>query len=191
MQWISFKKIITTDFAKGIPYAKIRRCCIVTEAEKRQRRCAFTGHRPEKLDLPEANVRLLLQNAIEQAYADGYNVFISGMARGVDMWAADLVLQFREAYPDVKLMCAIPFPGHELRWSTSQQAEFRRIVQCSDLAITVCGGYSSGCYQRRNEWMIDHCSRLIAVWDGRPSGTKNAVDYAEAQGVEVINLLEN
>ena len=162
----------------------------MTEAEKRQRRCAFTGHRPEKIDMPETEVRQLLRNVIEKAYADGFNVYISGMARGVDMWAADLVLQFREVHPDVKLMCAIPFPGHELRWNASQQAEFRRIVQCADLAVTICGGYSSGCYQTRNEWMIAHSSRLIAVWNGTPSGTKNAIDYADAQGVEVINLLK-
>jgi hypothetical protein len=28
----------------------------MTEQEKRKRRCCFTGHRPEKLDRPEAEI---------------------------------------------------------------------------------------------------------------------------------------
>ena len=32
--------------------------------------------------------------------------------------------------------------------------------------------------QARNQWMVDHCQLLIAVFDGSPGGTKNCVDYA-------------
>ena len=57
---------------------------VVTEAEKRRHRCCFTGHRPEKLQRPEKEVRADLEREIRQAVLDGLNVFISGMARGVD-----------------------------------------------------------------------------------------------------------
>ncbi len=161
----------------------------MTESEKRMHRCAFTGHRPEKLNLPEAEVRELLHSAIGQAYKDGFNVFISGGARGVDLWAADIVLLLKAEYPDIKLMCAVPFIGYNSKWSEKDKAESRRILERADLVVPVCGGYSEGCFQRRNEWMIDHCSRLIAVWNGQPSGTANAVRYAQRKGVETINLL--
>ena len=42
---------------------------------------------------------------------------------------------------------------------------------------------------RRNEWMVDHSARVIAVWKGSPSGTKNTVMYANRKGVPVINIL--
>jgi len=161
----------------------------MTENEKRSHRCAFTGHRPEKLKICEEEARRLLLHGIQQAYSSGYNVFISGMARGVDLWAADIVLSLKKLHPDIKLMCAVPFTGHDLRWAESDRIECRRILQNADLVVTVCKGYSGGCFQLRNQWMIDHCSRLIAVWNGKPSGTGNAVRYAQAQGIESIYLL--
>ena len=57
---------------------------MATEAEKRRHRCCFTGHRPEKLQVPESVVMAALEKEIRQAIADGFSVFISGMARGVE-----------------------------------------------------------------------------------------------------------
>ena len=33
--------------------------------------------------------------------------------------------------------------------------------------------------------MLDHAARVIAVWNGQPSGTKNTIDYAKLRGVKV------
>jgi uncharacterized phage-like protein YoqJ len=33
--------------------------------------------------------------------------------------------------------------------------------------------------QVRNEWMVDHCNDLLAVWDGSDGGTGNCVRYAQ------------
>ena len=49
----------------------------------------------------------------------------------------------------------------------------------------ICPGYNVGAYQRRNEWMVDHSSRVIAVFSGEPSGTKNTIDYAKALGISI------
>lgn len=57
----------------------------MTENEKRMHRACFTGHRPEKLMRSENAIRKDLEKQIRQAVTDGLNVFISGMARGVDI----------------------------------------------------------------------------------------------------------
>ena len=88
----------------------------MTEAEKRKYRVCFTGHRPEKLTRHECQVIKDLEAAIKKAIADGHNVFISGMAPGVDIWAAEIVLHLRDEGADIKLICAIPFEGFEKRW---------------------------------------------------------------------------
>lgn len=67
----------------------------MTEFEKRIHRVCFTGHRPEKLTRSEAATRKDLEIQICQAVADGLNVFITGMARGVDIWAAQIVLMLQ------------------------------------------------------------------------------------------------
>ena len=49
---------------------------------QREHCCCFTGHRPEKLGLPEAKIKAVLKKEIRAAALEGYTVFISGMARG-------------------------------------------------------------------------------------------------------------
>ena len=164
---------------------------IMTEQEKRQHRCCFTGHRPEKLNVSESFVKEGLEKEIRQAIADGMNVFITGMARGTDIWAALIVLKLREENPDIKLMCACPHPDFEKRWSADWQDKYNFILESSDHTVMVSNTYSRSCYQVRNEWMVNHSRRVIAVFNGEKSGTKNTVDYAIRHGVEVRNVLPN
>ena len=65
----------------------------MTESEKRKHRCYFTGHRPEKLSLPEREAKAEIKKEISLAIADRINVFITGMAPGVDIWAAEVVIR--------------------------------------------------------------------------------------------------
>lgn len=60
---------------------------------KRIASCCFTGHRPEKLNVSPEVVCQKLKRAIEDALDDGFVNYISGMSRGVDIWAAELVLE--------------------------------------------------------------------------------------------------
>lgn len=153
--------------------------------DKRYTRCCFTGHRPEKLTRSEQNITAALRREIAQAVEDGITVFISGMARGVDIWAAEEVLRLRDAGADVKLVCAVAFEGMENRWSADWQRRYRNILDRSDLNTLICRSPSRESYLARDRWMVDHSSRVIAVFDGTPGGTKYTVDYAEKNGVDV------
>lgn len=61
--------------------------------------CAFTGHRPQKLPwgYHEADARCValkkaLMKEIVKLVSAGYTDFFSGMAEGVDTWAAQAIL---------------------------------------------------------------------------------------------------
>ena len=56
----------------------------MSEQEQRSHQCCFTGHRPEKLKRTEDEIKKGLEEAILKAVSDGYTMFITGMARGVD-----------------------------------------------------------------------------------------------------------
>ena len=126
-----------------------------------------------------------LEKEIRQAIADGFSVFISGMARGVDIWAAEIVLRLRDAGEAIRLICACPYQGFERGWKQSWQDRYKAILSTADLVRYICPGYSRSCFQQRNKWMVDHAARVIAVWNGQPSGTKNTIDYARRVGVLV------
>ena len=155
----------------------------MTEQELRQHRCCFTGHRPEKLDKPEAEVIEELKKEIHIAIADGFQTFISGMARGVDLWAVEIVLDLRANGAAIRLICASPYRGFEVRWSQDWQERYRRVMEQANLVRFICPSYSWDCFQRRNEWMIDHSARVIAVYNGGPGGTRNTVEYARGREV--------
>lgn len=158
----------------------------MTEIEKRTHRVCFTGHRPEKLSRCENAIKKDLEIQIRQAISEGLNVFITGMARGVDIWAAQIVLKFRNKGYDIKLICACPYDGFETNWSRSWQKQYTDILTEVDFVKYICGEYSRPCFQIRNEWMVDHSTRVIAIFNGEKSGTKNTIDYATKVGVPIV-----
>ncbi len=161
----------------------------VPEGEKRLRRCAFTGHRPEKIIGSEGKIIVELRKEILKAVDDGYRVFLTGMSRGVDLWAADIVIELRRYNKDLKLMCVVPFEGMEERWTVDWKKHYNLVRKQADWVQVLSDRYSPDVYQKRNQWLIKHSSRLIAVFNGEPSGTGNTIQYAHEQGIPV-NIIE-
>lgn len=157
----------------------------MTEQEKRLRRCCFTGHRPQKLYRSEADIKRDLKEAIKNAISGGYSTFITGMAYGVDIWAGEIVVQLRKTNPDLHLIAAIPYPDFGVRWSSEWKERYEELLKKANLIKVICPSYNVAAYQRRNEWMVDHSAHVIAVYNGKKSGTKNTIDYAQKRGVQI------
>lgn len=165
---------------------------------KRLHRCCFTGHRPEKLlkyekDISkvEAKIKTLLRSAIAKAIQDGYITFITGMARGFDLWAADIVLEARERNPEIHLICALPVKDFEIKWDVAEQKHYREILSRADYIKYVSTEYYVRCFQDRNEYMVNNSAMVIAAYNGAYGGTRNTINYALSNNVVVVNLLEN
>ncbi len=152
--------------------------------------CCFTGHRPEKLKISENEIIEKLSLAIKKAIDDGFTTFISGMARGVDMWCAELVLEQKKTNSEICLICASPFEGFEKSWSCAFREQYKSILNRADEVKFICEGYSKSCFHIRNRYMVDNSQRVIAAYTGEKGGTKNTVLYAEKKGVEVCNIFE-
>lgn len=140
--------------------------------------------------MSEMEVKEKLKNAIRLAIEEGFTTFISGMARGVDMWAAEIVLDIREEYRGIKLMCVSPFEGFEKQWSFEEKYRYNSIMEEADCVKFVCKHYSKGCFQIRNKYMVDNCARVISAYNGEKGGTQNTIMYAKHEGVECVNILD-
>lgn len=162
----------------------------MNQEELRLHRCCFTGHRPDKMKLVEKEIRPLLEKAIDDAIEDGYVTFITGMAMGTDIWAAEIVLKRKKSNKNLHLICALPHPGFESRRSMIEKMRFNKIIKKADISKEINPHYFTGCYQVRNKWMVDRSNLVIAVFNGKKSGTKNTVDYARRKGVNVVNVLK-
>jgi len=155
---------------------------------------AFTGHRPASLNGYEAkdNKELLwaLHERIEKLILENKaNVFISGMALGIDTWAALSVLKLKEKYPYIKLICAIPCKDHSSKWVASSKKLWKEITSKADKVVYVSEEpFTKWCMQARNVWMCDNCNMVLSVWDGTEGGTANCVAYATKIGKFTINI---
>lgn len=156
------------------------------ESELRLHRCAFTGHRPERIRGSEAMVIAGLRKEILDAIENGYTTFISGCSRGVDLWAASIVLELRRTNKSLKLICALPFEGFESKWPPDWIKHYKMVRKQADRVEIICPEYTPDAYQKRNIWLCNRSSRLIAVWDGFPSGTKNTITYAKSISLPVF-----
>ena len=73
----------------------------------------------------------------------------------------------------------------------TEKIRFSKIIKKADLVKEINDHYFTGCYQVRNEWMVDRSNLVIAVFNGQKSGTKNTVDYAIKKGININNVLQN
>ena len=150
-------------------------------------RLAFTGHRPEKLGGYDSFAQTKLYHFAKRTLeplAGEIHVCYSGMALGWDqaiaLACADLKIPF---------IAAVPFRGQECKWPRESQLIYNHLMSRAQTIVYVCeDGYAAWKMQKRNEWMVDHSNRLMALWDGSTDGTANCVRYAERVGRQTVNL---
>ena len=94
-------------------------------------------------------------------------------------------LRVRQDNPELRLIAALPYPDCYSRWSVSWRKQYTEVLEAADLVKAISPAYSMASFQKRDEWMVDHASRVIAVYDGMSGGTKNTIVYAKKNGIEV------
>lgn len=154
--------------------------------------CCFTGHRPQKLGYGENSIQCdELKNRLEELIIEliekgGVTHFVSGVALGVDTYAAKIVLNLKTRYPDITLECAIPCENQAEKWNERDRDVYYDLISKCDKETLLQQKYSSDCMKKRNEYMVDNSDYVIAVWNGKPSGTGNTVKYAMKNNKKVL-----
>lgn len=157
-------------------------------------RVSFTGHRPNRLPFlselePECvKLKNRIEAAVREVIADGADLFNTGMALGVDMWAAEIVLGLKEEFPHIKLTALIPCPDQADRWGEELKARYNGILARCDKVITISPCYDTECMKKRNMALVDSCDVLIAVFDGSRGGTYQTVNYAKFRHKQMVIL---
>ncbi|MBQ3762455.1 MAG: DUF1273 family protein [Clostridia bacterium] len=160
----------------------------LSEEEKRRHRCCFTGHRPQGITRPLDDVKVDLENMIMMAIQEGYTTFVTGMCIGVDIWAGEIVQRLKSQYPGIRLIAAVPYPGFPDRWPPEWKNKYDRLLKNADAVRIISPEYEDQVFQIRNEWMVDHSAKVIAVSNGRKSGTQNTIAYARKKRIPVATI---
>lgn len=165
----------------------------ITSEDTQERIIGVTGHRPEKLygyDLTEPRWIKLKELFKKVLLKEKATAGVTGMALGTDQVFAMSVLELKEQGYDIKLVTMLPFKEYSCKWPMESQILFKNILDKADRINYVCSsplnvGYS---LQKRNEALVDVASKLVCVWYGSPSGTKNCIEYADSKGVGLIPI---
>ena len=163
---------------------------------ERETTCCFTGHRPDKLPWGEDEnhpccIRLKeeLSRLLEEAYRQGMRHFISGMARGTDLYFAEGVLALKARYPDITLEAARPCETQSSGWPEKEQRRYLEILDRCDYETLVQHTYDRGCMQRRNRYMVDRSALVLSVYNGIPKGgTAQTLAYAMRNKIPTMIL---
>ena len=149
----------------------------------------FTGHRTDKLKIEEKVIRKLLKKEIISAIDDNITVFLSGMAEGFDIIAAETVIHLKKQFPKIKLVCVLPFEAFGNKRTETEKLRYNNILKKADKVIIVSEHYSRYCFQKRNAFMVNNSVRVISAYNGSKGGTQNTINYANRKNIEVINIL--
>lgn len=151
--------------------------------------CCLTGHRPSGFpwlyrdtgcDEHQEYLYTLQKKVITLIEKYGCTNFISGLAIGADTDFANICLDLRDKkYHNITVEGAIPCPNQDAKWTSNDKRKYQELLARLNKVTQVSDHYSAACFQKRNEYMIDHSDIIIAVWNGeQKGGTFNSICYA-------------
>ena len=149
---------------------------------------AFTGHRWYDSSRKHS-VRKKIEECVLEAYKNGITNFISGMAIGFDLLAAEVVQSLRHECPAITLTAVLPFREQASRFNELNKCRYYKCLSQADDIVILSNDYTAKCYLERDRFMVEHSSLLIACYDGRNrGGTFWTVNFAARTGKNVINI---
>lgn len=163
---------------------------IDTNLNKRET-VAFSGHRHIPFgEMPGLEMDLAAE--VSMLYSLGFRNFLCGMAMGFDMMAAKVVISLRKEMPGLRLIAVVPFARQSERWSERAQMFYHYLLTEADDIVQLSDTYYQGCLLRRNDYMLEHSSRVVAYFDGKPKGgTYYTCRKASEKGMQIINLFNH
>lgn len=163
----------------------------------KERSVSFTGYRTQKIERSSQDPCVMektkeeLFKTVKALHAEGYTSFLSGMAEGFDLAAAQAVLQLRDECPDVELIAVIPFKGQEANYSEEDKAQYQFILDHADAIVSTSEEYYKEAFFKRNDYLLDHCGMVVCYYDGQRGGTMYTYNRAEKRGLPIMNIFNS
>jgi uncharacterized phage-like protein YoqJ len=149
---------------------------------------AITGYKPYELGIfhPQHQAISLIKKAIEKRLIpfieEGLEwVIISGQL-GVELWAAEVVLDLKNVYQHLQLAVLTPFLNQEENWSEENKEYYEFILSQADFvdSITKRKYENPGQFRLKNQFIVEKSDGLLIVYDNEKEGSpKYMLDTAK------------
>ena len=143
----------------------------------------ITGYRPHELGIFNdkhpgvAIIKTALENQLRILIEDGLEwVVISGQ-QGVETWAAEVVLELKKDYPELKYSIITPFLEQEKNWNEHKKATYLHIVSKADFVTSVTKRPYEAPWQfiEKDKFIIDNTDACLLVYDEENEGSPKYV----------------
>lgn len=101
----------------------------------KKRTVCFSGHRPEKLPLNGYSgsrvtryLKSILYKEILDSITAGYDRFITGLARGVDLWAGEILMELKAQGENISIIAVKPHKGHGDNFTGEEKFSLGRLI---------------------------------------------------------------
>lgn len=148
-----------------------------------------TGHRPHKLggyglDVYQNLVSFATRSLYEyHRYVTPVDRVLSGMALGWDQALCQACITL-----DIPYTACVPFEDFDCRWPQKLRVYYNHLLDKANAVVVVSQVPALYSFQKRNEYMVDNCDAVLALWDGSEGGTKDCIDYCNKVGRIYHNL---
>lgn len=128
-----------------------------------------------------------IRGVVENLVTAGVTVFFTGMARGVETWAAEAVIEVKAKYKNVKLVAVLPCETQANNWpEEDREIYFNTLPKCDDV-MYISTHFTPTCMYDYRRYMIDHSDNILAVNDvGVEDIDSYSVRYAQASNCNLI-----
>jgi uncharacterized phage-like protein YoqJ len=140
---------------------------------------AISGYKPFELGIFKNDhpsvfyIKAAIKKTLTPMMEDGLEwVLISGQL-GMELWAAEVVLELKSDYPDVKLAVITPFLEQEATWSENNKDWYKSILAQADFidSVTKKGYEKPWQFRMKNQFFIEKSDALLLFYDQEKEGS--------------------
>lgn len=146
--------------------------------------CGITGHRRINQMLDKKKVEERLKNIILNY---GVDTFLIGMAVGFDTFCFNVLDQMKREI-NLRIIACVPCLDQDKNFNFFQKSEYQKLLKKADEIIVLSEEYTPYCMLKRNRFIVDNSSVLLAYLKEEKGGTKYTVDYAEKKGLKIERI---
>ncbi len=165
------------------------------------KRLVVTGYKPHELgifDDKHPGVRFIkkaLENRLVALLDDGLEwVIISGQL-GIEAWAAEVVIDLKKEYTDLKYAVITPFTDQEKNWNDMKKEKYHTLIAKADYHTSLTKRPYEAPWQfiEKDKFFMRNSDGILIVYDeendGSPKFVKKAAEkYAERSDYQVLTI---
>ncbi|WP_071435488.1 SLOG family protein [Bacillus kwashiorkori] len=167
------------------------------------RRIVITGYKAYELGIFNENhpgihyIKKALAKELVTLLDDGLEwVLLSGQL-GVETWAAQVIMDLKDMYPQLKYAVIPPFLDQEATWNENNQHIYQEIIEFADYYRALTEKPYEGPWQfmEKNKFFIRNSDGLLIIYDEEMEGSpkyikKLAEQYAKNNDYRIISITQ-